>query len=57
MKVGDSGVDETALTSSSSHNRVGVVETTPLVDNVTKTIGKTRTHTHIHSAHMEPMTH
>ena len=40
IKVGDSGIDEATLTSGSSHNRVGVVESTPLVDDVKKTIGK-----------------
>jgi len=38
MKVADSGVDETTLISSNSHIKE-VQESTPLVDNVTKTIG------------------
>jgi len=37
IKVGDSGVDETTLTSGSSQTKV---ENTPLVD-ITKAIGKT----------------
>ena len=40
IKVGDSGVDETTLTSSSSHTRPDTVESVQLSDNVTKAVGK-----------------
>jgi len=57
MKVGDSGVDETTLISSGSHNRE-VKESTPMVDNVTKTIGMAHIYARMHTlAHTHARTH
>jgi len=41
IKVGDSGVDEATLASGSSHAKVGIVESSLVVDdNIAKTISK-----------------
>ena len=41
IKVGDSGVDEATLASGSSHAKVGIVESSSVVDdNIAKTISK-----------------